>query len=166
MLKRWLRTRSGCMGKSVLDFHAAEQGNAPKDQGFARVSGDCSGQSLGLKVARLGAVDIAAENSLAIADDLPRFGNADFTPAKNSVNGEFDGVFDHAGLAKINFDAAEDRGDRAALEVQCGDAAFDAAEEREFVEGGASIGVWRNPAGFQGGPHNRESGADQGQGPE
>src|SRR5271155_2241926 len=154
MLKRWLRTRGGCMGKSVLDFHAAEKGNATKDQGLARVSGDCSGKRLGLKVARLGAVHVAAENSLAVADDLPRFGNADFTPAKNGVNGEFDGVFDHAGLAKINFDAAEDRGDRTTLEIQRSDAAFDAAEEREFVEGVASIGVRRNPAGFQRGPHD------------
>ena len=63
-----------------------------------------------------------------MCDDFPRVRDADFAAAKQGVDGKFGLLVGDGGLAQIDFDAAENGGDAAALEVQAGDAALAAAE--------------------------------------
>src|SRR5277367_2074635 len=123
------------MGGLILDFDAAENGHAAKDERFA----PSSGKSIREVVAGFRAVRVSAENALAVGNDFPGFGDAQLAASANGVDGDFDGVLSDGGLAQVKLDAAENCGYHAALEVRSGNAALDATEESEFVESVARI---------------------------
>src|SRR5271154_233297 len=110
----------------VLDDDATEQAGAFHDQPLLG-AGD-AGRVL------IGFVHERAEQADALHGNQPVVGNFDFA-ATHEGHG-FDGgrITFHVRLAQVNLKAAHDGEDAAAFEFLAGDAAFEAAENRDAIE--------------------------------
>src|SRR5216684_6753264 len=150
---------------SVLDFQATKDDGAGDHQRFW--VGTCGIIHAG--GSRL--IFDATENGRPAKGHLPGAWYANFHAAEDGSDRQDGLVRLYVCLGEIQFDAAKNGGDIAALKILAGHAALETSEDDGFVERGAGIvacgRAFSTPlSGIQGVPHQQQAGGDQKERPE